>query len=145
VKIYLKRTFSGLIPDDEQSAEYVQKIKLGNVVSCEVKRPRNHAFHRKFFAMLSLTHNNQDQFPDTKLGREQMLSWVKIHTGLVDYWKDPLKGDWRASPRSISFSSMDDLAFAEFYDAAKDLIFEHLIPMATPSDVVNFEREMLAF
>ena len=48
VKILVARKLTGLFPVDETGEVVIRKFTPGEVVSIDVKRPRNVAFHQKF-------------------------------------------------------------------------------------------------
>ncbi|MGG2141100.1 DUF1367 family protein [Symbiopectobacterium sp. RP] len=43
-----------LIPATPDSKDFIQRIKVGAVVSADIRQVRNPAFHRKFFSLLNL-------------------------------------------------------------------------------------------
>lgn len=48
MKGYLRKIPGGmLVPDNEETAEYIQKLKVGAVVSAEIVQPRNYKFLQK--------------------------------------------------------------------------------------------------
>lgn len=143
-KIYLKKTFAGLVPDDENSVDVIKRLSIGDVVSCDIKKPRNYKFHQKFFTMFNLAFENQDHFPETKLGRQQFYDWLKLKARYADYCKTP-DGNTLATPKSISFASMDETTFQEFYEDIKDVIFDLIIPDADPARIHDFEQAMLGY
>ena len=144
-KVYLRKTLAGLVPDNVDAEDALKKVKLGETVSCEIKKPRNYEFHKKFFSMFGLALANQDHFPETSLGKTQFYSWLKLKAGYVDYYKDLINGQPIPEPRSISFASMDEIEFQAFYDDVKDVIFDHVIPSATEHAKHNFEQAMLGY
>jgi len=143
-KIYLRKTLAGLVPDDEDSVEVIKKLSIGDVVSCDIKKPRNYRFHKKFFSMFNLAFENQDHFAETKLGKDQFYDWLKLKARHADYCKTP-DGNILATPKSISFASMDETTFQEFYEDIKDVIFELIIPDADPARIHDFEQAMLGY
>jgi len=74
MEIYLIKTGFGLrgwTPEDEDK---LRKIKANDVVKCELTKPRNVLFHRKFFALLQLTFENQVKYSNL----EDLLIEVKL-------------------------------------------------------------------
>lgn len=53
MKMLLKKSLSGLVSASSEGDKYLKKIKLNEVVSCEIKKPRNVDHHRKFFALMN--------------------------------------------------------------------------------------------
>jgi hypothetical protein len=46
-----------LAPADQQAADYIARLKLGEVVKVKATRARNPGHHRKFFALLNLAYD----------------------------------------------------------------------------------------
>ena len=65
MKILMSKTLSGqLKPCYDSDAELLKKIKAGDEVECEIKRPRNLKFHKKLFSLLNLVYSNQELYKD---------------------------------------------------------------------------------
>ncbi len=101
----------------------------------EIKRPRNVQFHKLFYALVQLLLNNQDYYKKP----EQLVNFFKRNTGLYDVFMDH-KGVEHIEYKSISFSSMDDIEFNDFYSACVVLSIE--IVGCTESELRN---EVLKF
>ena len=112
----------GLYPTDEQGEAVLRNIGQGEIVSIEVKRPRNLAFHRKFFALLQLILENQSHYKSV----DDLLDVCKIRTGHCKTVATR-DGDLKI-PLSISFAKMDDAEFADFYERAVAWVVEEVIP-----------------
>jgi hypothetical protein len=121
--LHFRKDFGRLVPCDDAAAAMLAKIKHGDVVQIEVKRPRNIMHHRKFFALLNLVFANQDKYDQP----EHLLAALKASVGHCDFLpgKD---GMLVAVPKSIAFHKMDQTAFNEFYDRCVDKIARHFLP-----------------
>jgi hypothetical protein len=53
-RIYLRRVQQGFIPDTAEDWEKAKRYKLGAVVKAEVTNPRNLAFFRKWWALITV-------------------------------------------------------------------------------------------
>ena len=51
--IYLKNTSSGLIPMIDDDYESKQKLKIGEVYKCTIKKARNYELLKKYFALIN--------------------------------------------------------------------------------------------
>ena len=109
-KIFMKKTLTGLQPIGE--SKYFDKLRLGDEVEVDIKKPRNVGFHRKFFSLMNLVHQNQeelDNFEDFRYVFIMRCGYYRI--------VETSKGVTYL-PKSISFSKMDDLEFEEFFEKA---------------------------
>lgn len=125
---YCRVTAEGLVPLDDMDWELKKKLQLGTDVRVHVTLPRNIKFHRKFFALLTLTVEN---LPETLqketniFSVESLLAAVKIDMGYYDIVK--VAGRNIVKLRSISFAKMDEQQFSRFYDlAVTDILSNYL-------------------
>lgn len=111
--IHLVRTPGGLKAADDAAIEALRRVAQGEVVRVELRKVRNPQFHRKFFALLQLVRDSTDAWPTT----ESLLAALKLEMGHADQHQ-ARDGQVLMVPRSISFGSMDEIEFAEFYERA---------------------------
>jgi len=95
----------------------MKRIKAGEMVMCEVTKPRNIQFHRKFFALLNLVFHNQEIYMDV----EDLRHDLTIEAGFFEY-RVNLFGEEVKKAKSISFAKMDEFEFSSFYSAVLDTI-----------------------
>lgn len=117
-----RKEFGKLVPDDPKAKAAIAKVGHGEHVQADIKRPRNLAHHRLFFALLNLVFENQEYFRSV----DDLLDALKIaigHTKTV-----VLKSGEHKVPLSISFASMDQAAFNEFFDRAADFLCTEVVP-----------------
>lgn len=132
MKIPMRRTFRGFEPLEDG---VLRHVKVGDVVECEISRPRSQQRHKWFWACMSVVHENLSErlalkYPTT----ESLVSAMKVLTGWADtYWLPD--GREVVQPRSISFSSMDEDQFAAFCDRCMDLISRFLLPGINTNDL----------
>ncbi len=131
------KKLSGLYPVDEQGEAVVRKFGLGEIVSVEIKRPRNVAFHRKFFAMLQIILHNQDHYKSI----DDLLEVCKLRTGHCHTIETKF-GSIRITD-SIRFASMDDNEFGDFYDRACAWVCDEVIPGLDPQGLNDEVRMQL--
>ena len=116
------KNLGALRPVDEAGEEIMRHVGQGEIVAVEMKRPRNVAHHRRFFAMLSIILENQDYYKSV----EDILDLCKLATGHCRTVRTR-QGDVRI-PESISFAEMDQDAFNSFYDRACAWVVQDVIP-----------------
>ena len=105
-------TFNGFVPFNDKAQEQAAKCKLGDVVELKPTKVRNGKFHRLFFAILKLISENSEPHITT----DAALYFAKVGAGCGE-WIDTGHKELFV-PGSISFASMDQVAFDEFVQAA---------------------------
>lgn len=118
MQLWMERTLTGLKACDEAGADLLRKVKFGRTVRVEITVPRNVQHHRKFFALLNLVWSSAGDWPTL----EDMLDELKYRLGhyercrIVDRETGEVFDYCRL--KSISFASMDQTEFDEFYEKA---------------------------
>jgi hypothetical protein len=105
-----------LIPEYNNDYEQMSKLRSGVTYSVEIKQPRNVQFHRKAFALFNLCYENQETFNNI----DEMRAWLTMRAGW--YKRVPTPTGEMFQPKSISFSSMDETEFSEYYNRVMDVI-----------------------
>jgi hypothetical protein len=80
MKFLARKELGHLTPVDPAGEEALRKLKFGDVVTVEVKKPRNGKHHRLYWALIGIVHHNQDRYETT----EQLHSALKIAAGHYD-------------------------------------------------------------
>lgn len=100
------------------------RFKVGEVYEIEYKKPRNIKYHRKYFALLNLVYSNQEYFEDFESFREYIIIksgyYIKTVTAKGEFFK----------AKSISFASMDNIAFEKLFDSTLDVVIAEFIPIS---------------
>lgn len=133
-RIFTKRN-GGLFPADMPAAIAFDKMKDGAGYLVNLHRPRNLLHHRKLFALLNLVQENTDKWATV----ETLLDDLKISTGLFDTRINVLSGLPYATPKSISFASMTQDEFEEWYDKAVDLVSKQVFEMGKEDLLVEID------
>jgi len=134
MKIFCRNTIVGLVPLYPSDFDEKRKLKLGIDYQCEITNPRNVGFHRKFFAMLNVGHEN------TKLDMpfDTYRKYMTTKAGFFTAYTTP-KGIYY-DPDSISFASMEQDEFEDVYSRVLDKIIEDI--GATKDDI---EKQLINF
>lgn len=138
MKILMTKTMSGqLAPLNDEEAEFLKKIKAGNVVECEVVQKRNPLFMRKWFALLKIGFDafEEGASPVYYLGEPVKANFERFRkdiTVLAGFYEPvfTIKGDLRLEPMSVSFSSMDEEVFEKLYSATIDVLLRRILGAA---------------
>ena len=119
--ITLIKTLSGFKPAYDSDYELAKKIPLNETITFDWKKPRNLKFHKKFFALLNLVYQNQEVYNNIDHLRKDLT----VSAGFYDLRYD-LNGLEIQEPKSISFASMDEYQFSEYYNAIIDVVVKWL-------------------
>lgn len=136
MKALFRKDFGCLRAADVRAEEFLAKVKFGDLVMLEAKRPRNIAHHAKFFAMLQKIFENQSHYKSV----DDILDAFKFavgHTRKIKTARGVIE-----VPLSISFASLDQDQFNEFYDKAVDFVCSDVIPGLQKEDLA---KELLEF
>lgn len=118
MKVVLVKNLNGsIIPAYDQDKERLKRFKAGEPFMAEVTKPRNIRFHRKIFALFNMLLQNQEIYTNIDDLRNDLTVEAGFFTEGVNFLGEPVK-----RPKSISFAAMDDLAFAEYYEAILNTI-----------------------
>lgn len=127
-KAFFIKTLSGLQPEDDAGREALRGLGLGEVVECEIRRPRNIKMHRLFWKLCSTI---AEAVGTTTA--ENVCDVLKFRTGHVRQIETK-KGVVKV-PRSISFAQMDQAAFNTFFDRACAVVCEEWLPHMEASEL----------
>lgn len=136
MKVFLRKNLRGFEPADEDAIEALRKIKRGEVVRVELRRPRSHPQHNLAMAVLKLAFNNQDKYKRF----DDLLIEVKLKCG---HYREHIttKGKVIYVPKSIAFESMPQDDFNVFFEKMIDVVLDDILPGVDEGD---FREEVLA-
>lgn len=122
---YFIKKNGALVPGDGDAALAFGKMKDGAGYLLNVTRPRNVQHHRKLFALLNMVQENTDKWPTV----ETLLDDLKISTGLFETRINAVTGIPYVVAKSISFASMAQDEFEDWFERAVDLISKQVLEM----------------
>ena len=118
MKLIAKKRLDGsFMPVYDSDKEAVKKIKAGEDVEIEIKRPRNLAFHRKTFSLFNLVFDNQYHYKNL----EELRKDLTIEAGYFTK-RYNMHGVEIIEAQSISFAAMNQDTFDEYYQRLLDAI-----------------------
>lgn len=105
---------------DQITEEWSAKNKTGDAFEIKSSKTRNYLFLRKYFGMLNIAFQNQEQYPTVKRLREA----VQVQAGYCEtiYYLD---GTTALKAMSISFGSMKQEEFEKLYSDVLNIILAH--------------------
>lgn len=130
IVLALMKTQSGMfVPEDQESRDLCDRVKVGQVIRGEFTKQRNYQFHRKFFALMQLGYDIwSETAPRLEYQGEpvepRLENFRKDITILCGWFNTyvSMKGEVRLEAKSISFASMDDEEFERLYSKAISVI-----------------------
>lgn len=134
MKLLCRNTIQGLVPLFPADFDEKRKLKLGEDYQVEVTNPRNVGYHRRFFAMLNVGHENTSLDMPFDTYRKYMI----VKAGFFTAYQTP-KGIYY-DPNSISFASMSQDEFEEVYSRVLDKVIEDV-----GLDKESVEKQLINF
>lgn len=107
-----------LHPADAAAEEALRRFAPGEMVPVKVYKERCPGLHKKFFALLNLAFENQEQYTNI----EAFRAAVTVQAGWYEEYYSKERGELVKYPKSIAWDKMDELEFQKFYSAAIDAI-----------------------
>jgi len=120
MKIFVKNTATGLVPLYDSDYDEKRKLKIGETYQCEIRKPRNIDFHKKFFALIRLGCENSPR----DMPQDVYRAYVTMKAGFAEVYKT--ESGTMALPKSISFSNMDDTEFEKVYRSVLEVIMKDI-------------------
>lgn len=131
--VALTRTLSGLSPADDAATHVLQKIKAGETVQAEIRRPRSNKNLRRWWALCRLIYENSDQYRS----QEQVHDHLKILAGHCQQIVSKSTGEVYLIADSIAFSRLDEDEFQDVWVRAVKAVTEHILPGVTAPEIEN--------
>lgn len=130
-RVFLKRTLSGFVPVDEDGAEDARKFAVGQIYRAEIVKPRSYQHHKLIMALLTLTYQN---LPERLGGRwpsfDHFRKAIAVESGHCEELVSS-QGEVYRIPGSLSFDSLDELAFTKV-SAGMMTICAQILDMSEP-------------
>jgi len=149
MKIYLRRKGDTLTPLTQEDLDSLKRIKDEQIIYVDYKKPRNPHFHAKFMSLVRTVFDNQDEYEEI----EGVLNVIKVKTGhctklpIVDKSMPPGYNEIGEIyvPKSISFSSMDELKFDHFYHRAVAVCLTIFLPETSAQELEQAINERASY
>ena len=127
----IKASTGGYYPADTESRDKSDKLKIGETYKVKYSKPRNYAFHKKYFALLNLAFENQERYDCFEAFRDA----VTMQAGHFDSHTS-LAGTLVYKPKSISFSKMGcEIEFGKLYNRTINVILQYVMVGSTVEEI----------
>ena len=114
----IKRADGSFIPVHDSDYESARKIKTGEERVFKTIKNRNYKFHKKVFALFNAVFENQEQVEEFNNFRALLTIEAGYYTDIVNH----VTGEVHRIPKSLSYATMDEFEFQEFYAALKQTV-----------------------
>lgn len=127
-----------LYPADQAAEETLKRFAPGELVPVEVWKERNARFHKKYFALINLVYQNQEDYKNETSFRAA----VTVAAGYYREYYSKERQEMIKYPESIAWKEMDELKFEKLYSATIDVILSQFLPGMDRKDL---EEEVARF
>ena len=102
-----------------------KKLKLGEVYNVDIKLSRNYRFHKKYFALINLAWEYQNERTQKHFNNssEAFRKTVEVSAGHYEVVYSIERKEWLHVPKSIAFEKMDEAQFSDLYENVKRVLF----------------------
>lgn len=137
--ILLVRTGEFLRPAAPIDGEMLRALPAGKPLKATITQPRRSSPQNRLYrSLLQVVVDNLDQ-PVTA---DDLHEWLKMRLGVTAEVRER-SGAVRTVTRSVAFDKMEHGEFTQYFDRAKTLICQHLIPGLNSAALERQAREML--
>lgn len=136
--IIMQRRGTFLVPEGPIDGEALAKYPAGKPLKVRLSQARSLPMMRLYWSMLQLVSENLDQ----PVSAETLHEWLKLKLGVSNQIK-LRSGEIVSVPGSIAFDKMEQPEFRAYFEAAKALLVEHIIPGLNSSALEREARLML--
>lgn len=148
MKAYLRKLANQtLMPDNQESADYIRSLKIGAVVSAEVKRPRNYEFHKKWFSLVEVGFDYYEPEVEYKgqVIEKNFNRFRKDITILAGFFHmvPSLRGGARAEADSIAFAHMSQEDFELLYSKTIDVLLKFVMTQFTRDELIDVAQKSI--
>lgn len=110
MKTIWTRTHDGLRPASDEAVKVLAQYKPGDEVLLEHKKGRSAGNHRRFFALVNMTFDWQDQYDNPEIWRKVL----EIAAGHFDIVIDK-HGNTHYWPKTIAWDRLDEDEFRDMF------------------------------
>jgi hypothetical protein len=133
----LLKSQTGLVPGDDATREWLNKVRMAGIVYAKVNQPRNPQFHRKMFALLNygfdfwaetakpVEYKGQEVKPNFERFRKDIVILAGHYHPVFN-----IKGEIRMEANSISYANMDEATFEQLYSSVIDVLLKKVFSRA---------------
>lgn len=139
MRIRVTKRNGSLVPVDQLGQDFFEELSYGKEYRVSIKENREHALHKKFFAILGQIVEMSDLYTgkSKSLAVEELLEKIKFKTGHYTIFLEK-NGLNFIKTKSISFKNMDNLEFEAFYQTATSIIVRESDQLGIDINTIDF-------
>lgn len=150
MEVSLVKTNNFLCPADPEAEEWAGKLKQGEYLIADIKRPRNPQFHKKFMSLLRAGFSYWEPGEISgKYGKPEKNfdRYRKDLIILAGYWKESIRldGSVRIEAKSIRFGRMEQDEFEKLYSNVHKVLMERVFTGWESKDVGNIVNHLMSY
>jgi hypothetical protein len=138
LELLLMRQGQRLAAADPISLEALESIREKETVTASIHRNRNPAHHRKLWALIAAVFPSQSQYAT----QQDLLNALKVATGYFETGQT-IEGIPFMIPKSISYVSMSQTPFEQWYDRVVDVILTRILPNVNRDELADQVNDIL--
>lgn len=148
--VLLKHQSGLMLPENQETKDYIDKLKVGDLIHSDFKKTRNAAYHRKYFALLNFAYDQWEPAEQTYKGQvaEKNFDKFRKDIAILSGFGIPVynvRGELRMEAKSISFANMDETEFNLLYQSSINAIMKHILTNYTEDDIHDVVNRLLDF
>lgn len=139
MELMLVKSPYGLHPENPDTEQFIQGLRIGALLQAKFSKVRNPTFHRKFMALVKLAFDlwetmepeltavvvdGETVVPERNFN--EFRYWLTIKAGFYHVLVYP-DGAVRVRAKSIKFASMDDAEFEQLYSKVLDVVLTQVL------------------
>ena len=146
-RVLMKVERGNIVPADKFSQQMLREMKLsiGDIISVEIKKPRNVGFFRLAHAFGTLVSENVEKFTGSDC--HSVLKALQLETGIecdITITDIPDFGRLESKkPRSLSFDSLDETRFRAFLSGCCAYVSKTYWPSMTEEQILEMAEIMV--
>lgn len=139
-----------LIAIDDDSCEYIAKMKDGDAITVTAKKLNNPQFHRKLFALFKLAYDAWEapnlEYKGQVVAKnfDQFRRDITILAGFYETTVN-LKGEVRLIAKSLAFDKMDNDGREKVYSAVIDVILARILRDKSREELDDWVERVMQF
>lgn len=127
--VLFKRQGDAFWPIDEVGRKFLHRTKPGDIVTVDVKVPRNVRLFRKYWAFCAFVDFHTSKFQSV----DQVSDFIKI--GVGHYHEVATRNRVERLPLSISWGKMTDPEFEAFWNRVCNFVMAEFMPHVTRKEI----------
>ena len=145
-----KATGGYLVPASGDDLEELEKLRNGSVYRVDIVKERNSLFHRKTLSLIRLGFNSwipEEPKDGSAVPLKNFDSFRNDITVLAGFSDRVFKvdGSFELIAKSISFASMEEIEFEDFFSKVADVLLSNILKNYTREDLDEVVDKILGY